>query len=622
MYIVHVVRQFHPSVGGLETVVEELAAAQVVAGHRVRVVTLDRLFKSSRNEILPAREEIARVEVVRIPFVGSSRYPIAPSVIRFIRGADIVHVHGIDFFFDFLAWTKPLHRRRLVASTHGAFFHTQYAARFKRLYFFTITRFSLRWYDGVAAVSAADHDLFRRIRRGGIVCIENGVNISKYKDAGSRAPSRTILALGRFSINKRFDRSIEFVAELRRQGADWRLVIAGRPFDLDPNDFRNIARTQGVADAVEVIVGPSDAELRALMRRCSVITSASDYEGFGLSAVEGMSAGLVPVLNDIPPFRILVERTGEGLLVDFADIETAAENFLRYWQEVEADYEAHRARAMKAAGRYDWPRVSERYARLYETVCGMKTRTILGVPIRVNTRKETIDLIDAKFEHGKDTIVAFANAHALNIASRSAEFRTVLGQCVIINDGIGLDIASRILFGRAFPQNLNGTDFTPRYLRESKHGFRIFLLGGRAGIAGAAAEVLGRRFPRHRIVGAHDGYFEPRQSAELIDVIKRSGADLILVGMGNPRQELWLTQNLAATGCRMGFGVGALFDFLTGEVPRAPALVRSMRLEWIFRLAREPGRLWRRYLLGNPAFILRVMRQWLSGKGSVRVEAG
>src|SRR5439155_12563194 len=127
--------------------------AQVAAGHRVRVVTLDRLFKSTRKATLPARDAIAGAEIVRIPFIGSSRYPIAPSVIKFVRGADVVHVHGVDFFFDYLAWTKPLHRRRLVASTHGGFFHTQYAARLKQFYFFTMTRLSLRWYDGIAAVS-------------------------------------------------------------------------------------------------------------------------------------------------------------------------------------------------------------------------------------------------------------------------------------------------------------------------------------------------------------------------------------------------------------------------------------------------------------------------------------
>ena len=128
MFIVHVVRQFHPGVGGLENVVLELASAQASAGHRVRVVTLDRLFNGASEQKLPAIEVLDGIEIVRIPYFGSSRYPIALSVLRHIKEADLVHVHAIDFFFDYLAWTKPIHGRTLVASTHGGFFHTAYAA--------------------------------------------------------------------------------------------------------------------------------------------------------------------------------------------------------------------------------------------------------------------------------------------------------------------------------------------------------------------------------------------------------------------------------------------------------------------------------------------------------------
>ena len=110
MQIVHVVRQFHPGVGGLETVVLELASAQLADGNRVRVVTLDRLFKSTSGQRLPAKETLNGIEIVRIPYFGSSRYPMALFVLRHIKDADLVHVHAIDFFFDYLAWTKPLHR--------------------------------------------------------------------------------------------------------------------------------------------------------------------------------------------------------------------------------------------------------------------------------------------------------------------------------------------------------------------------------------------------------------------------------------------------------------------------------------------------------------------------------
>src|SRR5215208_4356428 len=105
MQIVHVVRQFHPAVGGMESVVLELATAQVAKGHAVRVVTLNRMFEKP-HERLAAHEFVGGIEIVRIPYFGSNRYPIAWGVRRHIGAADIVHVHGLDFFFDYLAWTR------------------------------------------------------------------------------------------------------------------------------------------------------------------------------------------------------------------------------------------------------------------------------------------------------------------------------------------------------------------------------------------------------------------------------------------------------------------------------------------------------------------------------------
>jgi len=99
----------------------------------------------------------------------------------------------------------------------------------------------------------------------------------------------------------------------------------------------------------------------------------------------------------------------------------------------------------------------------------------------------------------------------------------------------------------------------------------------------------------------------------LIEAIRASGATLLLVALGNPAQELWIGRHLAATGVQVAFGVGALFDFLAGEVSRAPAFVRRTRLEWAWRLMLEPKRLFRRYVLGNPLFLMRVMRRRLLG---------
>jgi alpha-1,3-mannosyltransferase len=613
MRIVHVVRQFYPAVGGIETVVLELASAQIAEGHSVRIVTLDRLFNAPQAPKLSSHDRVAGAEIVRIPFFGLSRYPIAPSVLRHVGDADVVHVHAIDFFFDYLAWTKPLHRKRLIVSTHGGFFHTPFAARLKRLYFSTVTRLSLACYDGVAAVSAPDRELFAKIRKRTIDYIENGVNVAKYANAASPVPAKSILALGRLSSNKRLDRLISFIAALRRRDPEWKLIIAGRAWDVDADALRALAEAQRIGDAVEIVSAPQDQTVRELMGRCSVIASASDYEGFGIAAVEGLSAGLLPLLSNIPAFRHLVARAGTGILADFTDPEGAAVLFIRRWRELAVDYPQQRKRSIDAAAQYEWRRVVSAYAALYDRVSGAKVRTILGVPIGVNTRSQAVELLDARFVRGKPAIVAFANAHTLNVASRDEAFRDVLRNAIVINDGIGVDIASRFLFGSAFPQNLNGTDFTPHYLRSSRHRFRIFLLGGRGNVARRAGKQLARMCPQHRIVGWHHGFLAKADNAKIAEMIRHANADVVLVAMGNPVQEQWLAANLAATGCRLGFAVGALFDFMTGQAPRAPLWMRTVRLEWLHRLMLEPARLWRRYLVGNPQFLLRVLRQWISG---------
>jgi alpha-1,3-mannosyltransferase len=613
MFIVHVVRQFYPSVGGLETVVLELATAQTANGHAVRVVTLNRIFRAGDRKVLPKHDRIRGIQVIRLPFLGSPRYPVALSVVKHIRDADIVHVHGIDFFVDYLAWTKVFHRRKLVVSTHGGFFHTQFAARLKRVYFLTLTRLTLTWYSGVAAVSESDHRLFRSIRSRGMVCIENGVNSSRYHDLASPRPVKSILSIGRFAVHKRLDLLMLFVAALRRRDPGWTLKIAGRPWDLTVNDLSLLAENSGIGGALELIASPSEADIRNMMAGSSFIASASEYEGFGLTAIEGMSAGLIPLLSDIPPFRLLINKYCMGMVLDFGNANCASALLQEKWNDLEMHYTKYRQYLMTVAGEHAWSRVSCEYQKLYEATLGTKTRSILDIPIQVMSLSEAVQSLDLRFRAGVRTMVAFANAHALNVASLDNGYRSSLQQSIVFNDGIGVDIASLLLFGDQFPENLNGTDFVPHYLKATRNRYRIFLLGGRPGVAESAARRLLQSNSRHAIVGCLDGYLRTKTTAEVNEQIRKSQADFLLVGMGNPKQELWLMENLESTGCQLGFGVGALFDFLASEVSRAPQWIRSMRLEWTYRLSQEPRRLWRRYLVGNPTFMTRVTSQWWSG---------
>ncbi len=219
------------------------------------------------------------------------------------------------------------------------------------------------------------------------------------------------------------------------------------------------------------------------------------------------------------------------------------------------------------------------------------------------------------YERERPALVAYANAHTLNLASRDSAYRAVLRSAdIVLNDGAGLAIAGRI-FGRPFPDNLNGSDFNPVILEEAAaRGWPVFFLGARPGVAAEAARRLSEQVPGLIVCGTRDGYFPQDASDEVAREVAAAGAGVLMVALGNPLQEMWLNRHLEATGARLGIGVGAFLDFSAGVVPRASAWMNRLWLEWLYRLLQEPRRMWRRYVLGNPLFLARVLRARLRGR--------
>ncbi|HVU30247.1 MAG TPA: WecB/TagA/CpsF family glycosyltransferase [Sphingomicrobium sp.] len=611
--IVHVVRQFHPGIGGLENFVGELSLRQARLGHWVRVVTLDRIFDDPRGKRLLRSEHIGDVEVVRLPFRGSKRYPIAPSVLGALKGADVVHVHGVDFFCDFLAGTALLHRKPLVLSTHGGFFHTSFLKRVKDLYFNLATRVSLSQFGAVIACSEEDEKTFRRVASGRLRLITNPVDIEKFEGLADPS-SDTLIAFGRLAPNKELKRLIAWFAGLAALGPA-RLIIAGKPMGVTKRELADEAEALGIGDRVEIHESPTDDELARLISRSAIFCSASSYEGFGLAAIEAASAGLFPLLSDIPAYRDNVEKLGFGMLVDFQAPGSWSESYERFGRAIASfrkEFSQEKCRASVAP--FGWEGGANRFDEVYRRVLGRSTRRIGPVNVEVTDRGSATAKILKCAESGSPMMVSFCNAHTVNLASRDGELRDALGKATILNDGVGLDIAGRALFGAAFADNLNGTDFVPHLLSSAGKGLRVFFLGGEDGVAKDASEAVAARCPNVEVAGFAHGFFRDEESGEILEAIRSSGANLVLVAMGQPRQEIWASRHFEEIDGPV-ICVGALFDFLAGRVPRAPAWVQRARIEWAFRLLHEPRRLSRRYLLGNPAFLLKVVRQkWFGSR--------
>ncbi|MEM1176800.1 MAG: WecB/TagA/CpsF family glycosyltransferase [Acidobacteriota bacterium] len=242
------------------------------------------------------------------------------------------------------------------------------------------------------------------------------------------------------------------------------------------------------------------------------------------------------------------------------------------------------------------------------------TVDILGIEIRNSTMAETLDWMLARIRRREPTRVAFVNPDCLNIACRDPRYRSALDSAdLVLPDGFGLRLAARLL-GTELCDNINGTDLFPRLcaaLEES--GGRLYLLGARPGVAARAAVGMQARFPSLSVAGHHHGYFSADEQADVIGGIKDSKPDALLVAFGAPRQDVWVEEHQASLETPLIIGVGGLFDFYSGRIPRAPMWMRELGLEWCWRMLQEPGRLWRRYVVGNPLFLLRVLRQRLTG---------
>jgi exopolysaccharide biosynthesis WecB/TagA/CpsF family protein len=238
------------------------------------------------------------------------------------------------------------------------------------------------------------------------------------------------------------------------------------------------------------------------------------------------------------------------------------------------------------------------------------TRRLGGLNVAAVTGAEAIARIEAALAARKRLQIAFVNAHCVNVSVTDADYSAVMAQMLCLPDGIGVDVGSRMLFGEPFPENLNGTDFLPRFFSETRFELRVGLVGGEPGVVDRAAERFGERFPRHRFLAVSHGFFsEGPETEQILDWIRLARLDVLLVGIGVPRQELFIARHVGAREAPVSFGVGALLDFTAGKVARAPAWVRRMRLEWVWRLLMEPRRLAKRYLAGNPVFLARIARQ-------------
>ncbi|HEY1851268.1 MAG TPA: WecB/TagA/CpsF family glycosyltransferase [Candidatus Binataceae bacterium] len=234
----------------------------------------------------------------------------------------------------------------------------------------------------------------------------------------------------------------------------------------------------------------------------------------------------------------------------------------------------------------------------------------LGVNIVNTTMEEAVGWIVRRAKDRTNSQLCFVNPDCLNIAYADASYRRVLeGADRVLPDGVGIHLACRIS-GTSLVANVNGTDLFPRICeRAAIENLSLFLLGSAPGRAEESARNMQLRFGDLKIAGTRSGFFEAYEESALIEKINCSNADILLVGLGAPRQDKWIADNLRRLRPSVKIGVGGLFDFYSEEISRAPQWMREIGMEWLWRLIMEPRRMWRRYVIGNPLFLFRVWRE-------------
>jgi len=246
---------------------------------------------------------------------------------------------------------------------------------------------------------------------------------------------------------------------------------------------------------------------------------------------------------------------------------------------------------------------------------------VLGVGVDPVTVVELhAKILDFVRDGGHD-LVLHANVHGLNLCYRDPRLRSFFNAAsLVFCDGSGVMLAARIL-GERIPERITYADWMWQLAAfAEREGLSLFLLGARPGVAERAAARLEERHPDLKIAGAHHGYFDrtvgaPENEAVVAE-INAARPDLLLVGLGMPLQERWLMQNWNRLDARVALTGGAVFDYVSEELKRGPRVLTDNGFEWLARLLIEPGRLWRRYVVGNPIFLARVLVQRLTEESS------
>lgn len=240
----------------------------------------------------------------------------------------------------------------------------------------------------------------------------------------------------------------------------------------------------------------------------------------------------------------------------------------------------------------------------------MKKINICGVNFNNISAEELKDAIEERLSgDSHNYFIVTPNVDFVVRANSNVGFRDIVNKADLsLCDSAIIKMASLFL-GKKIQEKVTGSDLLRIICSNPKRENNCFILGGKQDVAKISAERLKKNYPNTKIAGFHHGYFEEERDRKIIDLINTSNADILIIGMGSPKQELWVDENRKFLKVKIIMCVGGIVDLLAGKVKRAPVWMQRNSLEWFWRLIQEPKRLWKRYLIDDMKFFSLVLKE-------------
>ncbi|MCK5016812.1 MAG: glycosyltransferase family 4 protein, partial [Candidatus Peribacteraceae bacterium] len=267
MRILHVYNHFYPCVGGVEKQMEDICTNFIKRGHVSDVCCLNKCAHS--DEKLKSKEKYKGITIHRISYKDLKYYKVAPKVLSIMRKYDIIHLHCMGFFLDFLTSTKKIHEKPLILSTHGGIFHTKNLGLIKKLYFNYWSKYKLKKINRIIAVSKNDKELFSKISRN-VTFIPNGINTEIYSKIKRKPDKKTLLYIGRLTPNKRLDRLINTIYLMKESEPEIKLYVAGEDSGNHKKYLESIVSKSNLSKNVIFVGKISESEKIKYMKNATI----------------------------------------------------------------------------------------------------------------------------------------------------------------------------------------------------------------------------------------------------------------------------------------------------------------------------------------------------------------